>query len=562
MPWPRPTPAAYLPDLAAASNNLALSLAGVGQREAALAPAQEAADTYRALAQANPAAYLPDLATSLNNLANHLAGVGQREAALAPAQEAVTLRRTMAQANPAAYLPDLAMSLNDLANHLAGVGQREAALAPAQEAADTYRALAQANPAAYLPDLATSLNNLANHLAGVGQREAALAPAQEAVTLRRTMAQANPAAYLPNLASSLNNLANHLADIGQRDTALGAFRSAIDDFQELPDAAAQLSCALAEFLFQHHDAEAGIRALISLVDSENTEISGATVLRARYLLRSLPDTAPTLRSVWLSATGQPLPAWAAISSESIDLVSQWLNTPSWQASFAYLEEHSPELLSPESSIALEELNLHYSGADFHLQLIESVRSTGATATYRPLLLSELLTEWIEKPSWSESQEFLLAHPEILDADSVTILEDLSASENADVSVFLHAALLALALRLGVSPTYNFLTDRHSLHDLVQQALESADPELLARAAEIEGTVFGEEYPATVHFLIAALLADTPTNDPAAVLAEVTAASTADARDRCAAEIAALIGRSPDHARALSTLLQAVLATRP
>ena len=63
-------------------NNLANRLAELGQRQAALAPAQQAADTYRALAQANPDAYLPNLAMSLNNLANRLAEVGRTAEAL------------------------------------------------------------------------------------------------------------------------------------------------------------------------------------------------------------------------------------------------------------------------------------------------------------------------------------------------------------------------------------------------------------------------------------------------------------------------------------------------
>ena len=117
-----------------ALNNLATSLSEVGQREAALAPAQEAAALYRELAAKAPDAYRPDLAMALNNLANRLSEVGQREAALAPAQEAVAIRRELAAKAPDAYRPDLAMALNNLANRLSEVGQREAALAPAQEA--------------------------------------------------------------------------------------------------------------------------------------------------------------------------------------------------------------------------------------------------------------------------------------------------------------------------------------------------------------------------------------------------------------------------------------------
>ena len=226
-------PDAYLPYLATSLNNLGNRLAATGQRQAALAPAQEAADIYRQLAQANPDAYLPALATALNNLGNRLAATGQRQAALASAQEAVTIRRQLAQANPDAHLPDLAMSLNNLGVQLAETGQRQAAVALVQEAVTIRRQLAQANPDAHLPDLAMSLNNLGVQLAETGQRQAALAPAQEAVTIRRQLAQANPYAYLPDLAMSLNNLGVQLAETGQRQAALASAQGAADIYRQL-----------------------------------------------------------------------------------------------------------------------------------------------------------------------------------------------------------------------------------------------------------------------------------------------------------------------------------------
>jgi len=228
-------PDAYLPDLAASLNNLGIRLAETGQRQAALAPAREAADTYRQLAEANPDAYLPDLAMALNNLGIRLADAGQRQAVLAPAREAADTYRQLAEANPDAYLPDLAMALNNLGVGLAETGQRQAALAPAREAADTYRQLAEANPDAYLPNLASALNNLGIRLAETGQRQAALAPAQEAVTIRRQLADTNPDAYLPNLASALNNLGNQLAETGQRQAALAPAQEAVTIRRQLAD---------------------------------------------------------------------------------------------------------------------------------------------------------------------------------------------------------------------------------------------------------------------------------------------------------------------------------------
>ena len=229
-------PDAFLPYLSMSLNSLANRLGELGQRQQALAPAQEAVDIRRQLAQANPDAFLPDLSMSLNNLANRLSNLGQRQQALALAQEAVDIRRQLAQANPDAFLPYLASSLNNLAAFLSGLGQRQQALAPAQEAVDIQRQLAQVNPDAFIPDLAGSLNNLAAFLSELGQRQQALAHAQEAVTLYRQLAQANPDAFLPDLSMSLNNLANRLSDLGQRQQALAPAQEAVKLYRQLAQA--------------------------------------------------------------------------------------------------------------------------------------------------------------------------------------------------------------------------------------------------------------------------------------------------------------------------------------
>jgi tetratricopeptide (TPR) repeat protein len=69
-----------------------------GQREEALAAANEAAGLYRDLARARPEAFTPNLAASLNNLANMLSELGQREEALATANEVIIIQRDLARA--------------------------------------------------------------------------------------------------------------------------------------------------------------------------------------------------------------------------------------------------------------------------------------------------------------------------------------------------------------------------------------------------------------------------------------------------------------------------------
>jgi hypothetical protein len=76
---------AFLPDLAAALNNLGIRYREVGRRQDAVAPTEEAVATYRTLAADNPA-FLPDLAMALNNLGVFYSEVG-REAEIDAAWE-------------------------------------------------------------------------------------------------------------------------------------------------------------------------------------------------------------------------------------------------------------------------------------------------------------------------------------------------------------------------------------------------------------------------------------------------------------------------------------------
>jgi hypothetical protein len=227
------SPGVYLPDLAKSLNLLGVRLTQAGQRQAALAAAQESVDTFRQLVQDDPGAYLPDLAMALNNLGNPLTQAGQQQAALAAAQESADTFGQLARDNPGAYLPDLATALNNLGIRLAEAGQRQAAQTAAEQAVTISRQLARDNPDAYLPDLAMALNSLGIRLAETGQRQAAQAAAQEAVTIRSQLARDNPDAYLPDLAMALSNLGIRLAEAGQRQAAQAAAQQAADTFGEL-----------------------------------------------------------------------------------------------------------------------------------------------------------------------------------------------------------------------------------------------------------------------------------------------------------------------------------------
>jgi hypothetical protein len=220
---------AFHPNLAGALNDLGIRYSGVGRRQDAVGPAGEAVRLYRALAEDNPA-FLPDLAMALNNLGARYRGVGRGQDAIAPTEEAVQLRREQAEDNPA-FLPDLAMALNNLGNGYSAVGRRQDAIAPTEEAVQLRREQAEDNPA-FLPDLAMALNNLGARYSGVGRRQDAIGPVEEAVRLYRALAADNPA-FRPDLAGALNNLGACYGGVGRRQDAVAPVEEAVRLYRAL-----------------------------------------------------------------------------------------------------------------------------------------------------------------------------------------------------------------------------------------------------------------------------------------------------------------------------------------
>ncbi|WP_328870823.1 tetratricopeptide repeat protein [Streptomyces sp. NBC_00287] len=588
-------PAAYLPNLAASLNNLANRQSETGDHTAALTTNTEATDVYRTLAQANPAAYLPDLAGSLNNLANHQSDTGDHTASLTTITEAAGLYRTLAQANPAAYLPDLAGSLNNLAIRQGETGDHTTALHTITEATDLYRTLAQANPAAYLPNLAMSLNNLANRQSETGDHTTALTTITEAVTIRRTLAQANPAAYLPNLAASLNNLANrqsetgdhtaalttnteatdlyrtlaqanpaaylpnlamslnNLADIAPREKTLGAYAQAEESLTCHRGAARQITAQRAEFQITNGGTEAGIRTLIGLLQSPAEGLDLAS-LRARQLLRQLNHTVETgsaqIHTAWRTTTGEEAPAWLNLPETAFELVIDWIQCPTWVSSRTFWDEHSTDLQSPEMTMALEELALAHETAQQHLQIARAAATDTPDTAFRPYVTGELLSTWMDCPTWEESQTYLADHVDDLLHDQA--VELLTNSESAEAAA--HFALLLLASADGIPTAYAYIADRTALNERIQALLAAPDAELLNACALLELLVHQDEFTGTTHLAISAVLADDP-YDPTP-----WPTPTQSERARALTEITTLMGRSPQHAPALSTLLQRLLTS--
>jgi tetratricopeptide (TPR) repeat protein len=133
-------------------------LKDLGDREASLKSAREAADIYRALADQRPEASHPDLAQPLGNMANLLSDLGDHETALYIAREAVDLQRALADQRPDAFRPDLARSLLVFADCLESANQT-GALTATVEACQIYASLFGARPAAFAPQIAKTVND-------------------------------------------------------------------------------------------------------------------------------------------------------------------------------------------------------------------------------------------------------------------------------------------------------------------------------------------------------------------------------------------------------------------
>jgi tetratricopeptide (TPR) repeat protein len=401
-----------------------------------------------------------------------------------------------------------------------------------------------------------SLNNLAVQLAEVGQRQAALAPAQQAVDIRRALAEANPEAYLPDLAMSLNNLAVQLAELGRPTEALAAYTTCLDSLAGSPAGSGALRVERARFRLTHGDTSTGLRELAELLSTAGPEVSGTVVISARRALRAHRETDRSgVERVWRAVHGSEPPEWLALTQEQIDVVIQWISTPSWAASKKHLASHAGELQARSVSVALDERRLlDAAEADRHRQLLDLAREHGIEQAYRPLLLGELLTAWIGVASWPESRSFADQHAgDLLAPEAADVLAGLGDSPGVAV----HLAVLGLARRDGIDAAYGCVTDRQRAADRMGRALLETDPNTVVDVAMLEGYLFTEAFTATAHLAVARALSGEPIEDTTALAALAEQADTAE-RQRVAAEIAELIGRAPQHAGTLSTLLGVLL----
>ncbi|MEJ2858660.1 MULTISPECIES: tetratricopeptide repeat protein [unclassified Saccharothrix] len=224
----------HRPELAQSLAYLAHHLRDLGRYAEALAPAAEAVEIRRELADLEPDQHLPELARSLYGLATTLSELGRDREALAADERALRIRRDLTHADPAGRRADLARSLSGTGMTLLRLGRLGDALAAHEEAVEIRRDLARADPAERRADLADSLHSLGVVLWQLGRYREALAAVEEATAARRDLASAAPG--LPervDLGDSYHMLGAVLVDLRRAHDALALLEAAVEIRREL-----------------------------------------------------------------------------------------------------------------------------------------------------------------------------------------------------------------------------------------------------------------------------------------------------------------------------------------
>ncbi len=479
-----------------------------------------------------------------------------RHAAHAGPAGVAALRR-LAEADPEFYLPGLAVALTDFGTHLLAVGSREAALIAARHVVETYRALVDANPDIYLLGLVAALGSLAAQHAELRQHEAALPPAQEAADICQRLTETSVEVYFIHLVVSLKNLTRQLAALDRISAAVDVYTSRIEIFAASPVPRDALIVERAEFHINHGDASTGLCELVILLTLDDGQTPDGVVLAARNVLRAHRFRDPAaVNRVWQAVAGTEQPDWLALTLAQIGLVTEWITAPSWAESRDFFAAHAAELLDHPAAVVLDELALVAAAqVDLQRHLLDGVRELGLERAYRPLLLKDLLTDWIKLKDWQASRSFAEKHAtDLLTAEAEVALIHLGDP----IGTLVHFALLRLARRDGIRAAYACVTDRQIAADRMRRALAEVEPDPIAELAALEGQVFGERFIAAAHLAVAASLMGEGVTDSTRLEELAKQADPAD-RQRVAAEVADLISRVPDRAELFGILAEILLS---
>jgi hypothetical protein len=303
-----------------------------------------------------------------------------------------------------------------------------------------------------------------------------------------------------------------------------------------------------------------------MADGESAGRPGDVTLRARRTLRDYARRSETdrdlLKHTWQQETGSTAPDWLSLSEETLNLVVDWMSTPSWADSQVFWSRHHETLSSEEATIALEELALVWPVAAQHQELRGVILSAGQNAVFRQLIVRDRLQEWLRCETWDASKRFLRENGELLLDESTEAL--LAHTEPFTSAIAVHVTLLRIARTEDIDAAFQCVQDRSALQAHVLRALSARDAQALVGAAAIEGAVFDDQPSFTAHYQAAVLLADGPDSVDADSLAEAAAEADPETRNRLTSELAALVANSPDgrHTAHWMRLIQALTQASP
>jgi len=199
--------------LAAALNNLAIAMNGLGRLPEAVPLAEEALAIRRRIYGSTDNA---ELASLLHTVAIMRASMGRHAEAEALHDETLAMRRRL---YPGDHL-DIASSLSALGLNKEGVNKPEEAEAAAREALAMFRRLHNGDH----PQVALTLNNVATMVEGRGDLAGAETLHNEALEMRRRMFKGDH----PQIANSLNNLAFVRSAMEKYEEAAALFKESLE----------------------------------------------------------------------------------------------------------------------------------------------------------------------------------------------------------------------------------------------------------------------------------------------------------------------------------------------
>jgi hypothetical protein len=360
----------------------------------------------------------------------------------------------------------------------------------------------------------------------------------------------------------LNNLGILLSELGRRDEVAGAFAAAWRDLS--PGPRAQLRLALMSWLAADRDAPEPV----DLTQSPWWGEMAAAVADANAEPRA-DRAAPARRAVRAAFTAAGLvgqvadpPVWlsADIPDDVIAVLNQLLAEASWRRRAPLLRAPDADVLWIEPGrsalAALAGLYADNPALVTMVSVLDAAVEHGLDTVLDEVCEAEghveLLSGWVDTPTWTASRRYLAEHPGLLtDPRTPAVL----VQAGGDHVARQHLAIVRLhGAGMGTDEVYDTIVDASDATDAALAALDSGD---LDRAGELwYASPHLARHPFLAPYLAAVLYAVAGDVEQAEALI-TTAAADADqpVRTTAAARLRRVAAHLPAHASSLVRLAE-------